>query len=169
MNTNYIPFPTGAKRFHLRYDLPEEFCFPEYACSPEIQRRTFDAARLGQPLPNPFPDDPAVDLRAYNRGRLYVYRGIGFKGSPCCHSLITDGQVHQLVPTEGLFSDLLARAERAYGELIRPLLYPAIQAVPFKDHTYTNLVILHDTEAESAAILPIHAACSYLKPRRAQS
>jgi hypothetical protein len=74
-----------------------------------------------------------------------------------------------IVHTEGLFSDLLARAERAYGEPIRRLLYPAIPNEPFKDHTFTPLVILHDSEAESAAILPVHAAASYLKPRRAQS
>jgi len=169
MNTGYMPFPPGAKRFHLRRDLPEEMCFPEFTCSLEVQTRTCAALMKGRPLPIPELFEWDINLRSYKRGRFYWYSGMGCPGTCFYSSGVGDGQFTMPVSREGLFADILQQAEKAQGKPITSLLYPAITPGPFPKWVFGPHVILHDTEAESAAVLPRPIAFTYLKTSRIRS
>src|ERR1035437_9803850 len=103
MNTDYIPFPTEAKRFHLRSDFPDELCFSDFATSRAVRRQIEIAVYGGRDFPAPVLDAYDPDLcESYRPARFYMYCGLGVNSVCVIAPFVADGKTWMPPPSEGL-------------------------------------------------------------------
>lgn len=164
MNTEYIPFPPNARRFHLRSDFSDEILFFEYSTSRKYSNEQFRAVLNGTVFPTPLIDAYDEDLVAtYQQPRFFAYMGLGVKGCRSVLAYVTNGNTWMPTEKAGLFQDLLARVKQAEGRCCEKFLFPAEASSPRENWVFPSYSVLHDTAFSSAAFLPYKTAMQYVR------
>jgi hypothetical protein len=163
MNTDFIAFPTTARRFFLRWDFPDELGFQDYATSRAVQKQVRTQVFCEEETKPPIVDAYDVDLcETYRRARLYLYCGLGVKDVGTVAPYVTDGKDWMPTPAVGLYKAMLERAGRAHGAPDKVLVFPPTTG-GFRDWVFPANAVLHDTACSSAAIVPYATAFNYLQ------
>lgn len=157
MKVDFSIYPS----FKLRSDFAEEIGFVDYIRTPISRERFFARAQArGITDPKQLESDYADHLVLRPQmpiGRFYGYYVFQNAGSSVLSPIVTDGINRLTVAYDGLFRDMVLRANAAIGLPVdipqTPISVP-LSGKPSGDARFPTQFVYHDSHASKAWILP---------------